>query len=93
MRRPDHIDENRGAPQRIDDWEEGRHDQNGGLDDRRYFLTDVDHLGFQVNCLRILLPLARAGGRKKFVRQNAAVCGLAVARIESNDGHDDERFA
>ncbi len=41
--RPDQIDENRGASQGIDDGEEGGHDQDGGLNDRGYFLTDVDH--------------------------------------------------
>jgi hypothetical protein len=38
------IDEDGGAAQRIDDGEEGGHDQDGGLNDRGYFLTDVDHL-------------------------------------------------
>jgi hypothetical protein len=31
--------------------------------------------------------------KKKMVKQNAAVSGRSVARIGSNDGHYDERFA
>ncbi len=64
--RPDQIDEDGGAAQGIDDGEEGGHDQDGGLNDRGYFLTDVDHLrGFsrRTSCLRILLPFPlRAAG-------------------------------
>ena len=41
--RSDQVDENRGASQRINDGEEGGHDQDSGLDDRSYFLTNVDH--------------------------------------------------